>query len=365
MKWIDQDYTLLEQGHEIDDMFQQIETAGRVCYKSVGTRYFFIPIMAWTSDYCKHFLLEGLIANSTDCFYSGDTYIRLTCDGAYISIRNSILKRFPKNILHFECKAKDHPEFFMNVTAHDFVQMLKDSGHLAMLEHGTVFLKVPCLRLDIFLRYCFNKYTRVKFYKGEYLITTNYRVICEKNDENMMTEYWCWTPKHYTRPSVLFIMDRVGSQSVERHRGKYGISFAQESTRYCNYSKSKFSGLTFIIPRWMYKIKDFVYDKLTGNELIRELSKVSTKVDKYCKLCASSEKTYLDLLSPTAETSNDALTPQDARGVLPLQIKTEFIMTAFMVDWKHFFELRDEHSAHPDIQYIAHKLHNEPVFKDI
>lgn len=137
-----------------------------------------------------------------------------------------------------------------------------------------------------------------------------------------------------------------------RHRV---FSFAQESTRYCNYSKDKFNNqLTFIIPSHLelnegeyYKegsdiIGDgFIYDMTKGGE------DTDTALFLYSLLVA--EKNYLALLDMGWK-------PQQARQILPNALKTEVVMTGFIEDWKHFFNLRCAPNAHPDMQVLAKKL---------
>ena len=48
---------------------------------------------------------------------------------------------------------------------------------------------------------------------------------------------------------------------------------------------------------------------------------------------------------------------QEARAILPNALKTELVMTGFVNDWKHFFELRDTGSAHPQARELAQPLH--------
>ena len=111
--------------------------------------------------------------------------------------------------------------------------------------------------------------------------------------------------------SVKFIVDRGVSHELVRHRV---ASFAQESTRYCNYSKDKFGNeITVIKPCFL--------DEDTENYRIWKSS------------CEAAEKAYFAMLD------NDA-TPQEARSVLPNSLKTEICMTANLREWRHFFKLR-------------------------
>ena len=134
--------------------------------------------------------------------------------------------------------------------------------------------------------------------------------------------------------------------------------------------------MTFIIPRWMYALRDKLATYVNsldhtsnkwmldyeGGEMVNMLECQDRSVAAYCDVCRSAENDY-NFLCRTDES--EQLKPQDARGILPLCLKTEFVMTAFEFDWKHFFKLRDDPHAHPDIQWISHKLHKEEPFKNL
>ena len=136
------------------------------------------------------------------------------------------------------------------------------------------------------------------------------------------------------------------------------FSFAQESTRYCNYSKDKFdSECTFIIPCWLnivegsYALEDVEeeYDRC----LITDSGKgITNEAAEYIRSLIYSERTYFSLLDRNWR-------PQQARAVLPNSLKTELVMTGFVSDWKHFFELRCSSSAHPQARELAIPLQEE------
>ena len=124
--------------------------------------------------------------------------------------------------------------------------------------------------------------------------------------------------------SVKFTCDRGVSHEIVRHRVS---SFAQESTRYCNYSKDKFGNeITVIEPLFWEKNS---YEYLTWEST-----------------CRSAERTYFELIESGA-------TPQEARSVLPNSLKTEIVMTANLREWRHFFKLRTAKAAHPQIRELA------------
>lgn len=130
--------------------------------------------------------------------------------------------------------------------------------------------------------------------------------------------------------SVKFIVDRGISHEIVRHRV---ASFAQESTRYCNYGKS--GAVAFIKPCYLG------YD--------------TTPFDNWVDSCMRAERDYLDML-------DNGYTPQEARAVLPTSLKTEVVMTANLREWRHFFSLRACGSTgkpHPQMLEIAVPLLKE------
>lgn len=173
--------------------------------------------------------------------------------------------------------------------------------------------------------------------------------------------------------TVKFTCDRITSQSIVRHRL---ASYAQESTRYCNYSKDKFGNeLTFIIPSWLdipegeYQWEDsnplltagasieevgyddssnlWIKDDSNGrfNEFKRHYDDRES-VEDFMESLQKSEEIYFKLLKQSWK-------PQQARMVLPMSIKTEINMKCNLREWRHFFNLRCSQAAHPDIRVLA------------
>lgn len=117
---------------------------------------------------------------------------------------------------------------------------------------------------------------------------------------------------------------------------------------YCNYSKDKFGNeLTFIIPCW---IKDLEEKSYLAHAEYHHAKEDASK--QWYDVCMNSEFVYEDLIRLGWK-------PQEARAVLPNALKTELVMTGFVSDWEHFFELRDSKSAHPQAYELAHPLHEE------
>lgn len=239
-------------------------------------------------------------------------------------------------------------------SAAKFVERMVKSGHGAMLEHGTVYLFLTMSSRQQYFKYCSNPYSVAnstgEAEKGTWngFVTTNYRVLVE-NGWLEDLEYICEPGKeHEKRITVKFVCDRGVSHEFVRHRV---FSFAQESTRYCNYSKDKFGNeLTFIIPSWLYYEEQQFTDKNDSSCSIRtDLSEHEYFID----LLLEAERTYNFLVQYCGWK------PQQARAVLPNSLKTELIMTGTIEQWKGFFVLRDAPSAHPQARELAEPLHAE------
>lgn len=137
-----------------------------------------------------------------------------------------------------------------------------------------------------------------------------------KNGHEAMIEFFDITVK--------FIHNRGFSHEMVRHRI---CSFAQESTRYCNYGQDKFGNeITVIKPYWL---------------------DATTKQARACWHFSieASERTYFNLLK-------ERLAPQDARGVLPNDLKTEINVKANLREWRAIFKLRTASAAHPDMRRL-------------
>lgn len=259
-----------------------------------------------------------------------------------------------------------------------FNEMIYNRGHWAVFNLGSVYLKVPhdkyVSELDILSVKPYSSYTRWNMKDGNYLISTNYRVICQTGLQNIMEKFWSDpTEEHFHRITTKWICSRSISQEVMRHRV---FSYCQESTRYCNYSKSKFnSELTFILPQWVYKVRDKIINtddsidkekllSLDGQELWDFLCKINWKVRLRDNFYRNAE---LEYLSEIKEEEGEKLKAEDARDCLPLGLKTEFCMSGFVSDFMYvpdkntteksgFFYLRSANDAHPDIKYLSDKL---------
>lgn len=217
-------------------------------------------------------------------------------------------------------------------SAEPFVKMLEDRGHTAMLEHGTVYLKVTdnthVYETD---KLFYNAHSCTVLGEDKYIyITTNLRVINELGlkDKLLKARYLEYDEAmHIPRYSFRIICSIGVARELCRHRV---FSFAQESTRYCNYTKEKFGGVSFIEPYWYADARP-VMQSYFKNSL------------------DTASETYFTMIE-------NNFTAQQAREVLPLATKTEIVMTGTLPQWKQFLNLRLSNAAHPDMRIIAGQI---------
>ena len=275
-----------------------------------------------------------------------------------------LIKQFVERCARVSYKSEDR----MTDTSYEkFVNMLESRGHDRPLEFGTVHLKMILPDFEGFIHSLLtigmlNNIWIKHAYKGDVIyITTNYRYYLDiikyfPNVKKYFTEedneYY---PKRYT---VHMILDRGVMDEFRTH---VGLSHLAESTRYCNYSKDKFNNeVTFVIPSWMdfpeISIDLGNYDKTSvrskdGNVHIIDTRPPYVEGDFIRSLCEA-ESNYLSIV-------RNGWTPQQARSVLPLGIKSELISCGFEDAWKNFFYRRDAKDAHPMAQEIAKPMHKE------
>lgn len=272
--------------------------------------------------------------------------------------------------------------FIKEGSAEKMVNALIKRGHGSPLEHGTVYLHfkynspvndinyLEYTKIERFYRN--NPYSKVvnrteDHFNHDIYITSNYRVLIEHNRLSDL-KYICEpTEYHKKRYTVRFVCSRSISHEIVRHRV---MSFCQESQRYVNYSLDKFGNeITYILPKWVIdRTNDTAetYDPLIGfrrdylmdmpileavtEHMVCEDRAISNWIDSLKK----AESDYFYLLCDEC-----GLKPEEARGVLPNDCKTDIIVTGFASDWIHFFKLRTANGAHPDMRNLACPLEAE------
>lgn len=259
-----------------------------------------------------------------------------------------------------------------------FVKGLVNRQHWAILEHETLFLEVSDFLINNFLFDMQEHLNALKFFNITYdehfniisgsfrsfhdlfenkainsdsvrymesVLRNNYPLVFGEFEDTKSTIFFeCDCLLHSRKQFVdkfrnrhdilsrhlthtfLFVCDRGVSHEFVRHRV---ASFAQESTRYCNYSKNKFGEeITVIEPCFFEKGSD--------------------EYKKWRIICDYCEIYYFDLLRFGA-------TPQEARSVLPNSLKTEIIITATEEEWQHIVNLRylgTTGAPHPQIKEV-------------
>ena len=265
-----------------------------------------------------------------------------------------------------------------------FVSRMIKNKHYAMLEHGTVYLVVPgddCIPNTIkqdYMKttnnynYWINIYNEIKekYESNPYskvvecrnnlninnlYITTNFRVIVEnKWLDDLLFVTHC-TDMHEQRITVKFSVDRFTGEEFLRHRH---FSFARESTRFCNYSKDKFdNGVTFTYVPWC-STDDAVEPEHNIEEwgtILPYNTNYWNAIDWWLWSLSASETAYLNLIKL-------GWSPQQARVVLPCAISSPLVVTGFLSDWKHFFDLRyfgKTGKPHPQAYELAKLVYEE------
>lgn len=259
------------------------------------------------------------------------------------------IKQFVERCARVSYKSEDK----MTDTSYEkFVSMLVKRDHARPLEFGTVHLKMILPDFQGFINSLLtlgilNDIWIKSAYSGDIIyITTNYRYYldiakCLPNVKEYFTEedneYY---PKRYT---VHMILDRGVMDEFRTH---VGLSHLAESTRYCNYSKDKFNNeVTFVIPSWCNSLiegskQEYSPFEINGDEV------------EFMNALQNAQNSYLSLLKM-------GWTPQQARSVLPLGIKSELISCGFEDVWNNFFCRRDAKDAHPMAREIAKPMHKE------
>ena len=135
--------------------------------------------------------------------------------------------------------------------------------------------------------------------------------------------------EHYNI-TVRFFCNRGFTHELVRHRL---AAYSQESTRSCNYNKDKFGNEITVI-------KPF------------EVEEGTKEYELWLEAMQNAEKSYMAMIENGSK-------PENARGVLPIDIKTEIVITANIREWKHIFGLRTSKAAHPSMRELM-----IPLLKD-
>lgn len=239
----------------------------------------------------------------------------------------------------------------MHKDSKDFVHSLIKRGHLSPLEFGTVYLTIPykneddTVNKELLLDSCRFHYSEMSVDKYNEYITTNYREIIELHLEYLL-KYICEPTEHHTkRPCFKITCSRGIADEFARHRT---LSVMMRSTRYC-----KVDNLEICRPQWLDKS---ITEDILNKNLESDYEESNHKLWAWWYAMCNAENCYRALLE------ND-IKPQEARGVLPLDIATEMCLCGFSglenQGWDRFLDLRCSSAAHPDAQYFANQIKQE------
>ena len=326
MKFIKPRIEVIEQKPGLIGMFKQIEMAGRTCYKSEANI---------TDDSAEKFVNRMIVSNHTAMLEHGTLYLDVTIGGI----------------------AEDREYMWKN----SIVQFFKNNKYSRVNKYRTL------QRVD--------DDTMTSIY--HYAITTNYRVFIEQIpwdelglEKDYVLSFMCEPTKYHDRRiTIKMFTDRGVSAEANRHRAD---SQAEQSTRYCNYSKDKFGNEIAIALNADIDEDDAVqeYTALEASygedyttifkglcqEIIDNKNSLWSVVTTWLFGNMASEFSYMNLLKM-------GWSPQQARRVLPLDLHTELVHTAYEDDWQHFIDLRSKGTTgkpHPDMQLIGDMI-NEKI----
>ena len=363
MRLIESKAELLPWNPGIEGVYKTIELAGRCCYKSEDKM---------TEDSAKAFVDRMIASNHTAMLEHGTVYLMvhtiapedwdkkigrhklLTIDDCRDDLRtnptynkNGEENWWAKEAGHkanvMAVKYADNPYSKVKIvlTKHELNTkggiILTPTGDMPVIRRGTG--KV----ISIF---------------NTILITTNYRVLVENNWLDDL-KYLCDpTEFHEMRYSFKLTTSIGVTRELNRHRVH---SIAEQSTRYCNYSKDKFENeIKFVKPAWLplnlgvYKVekKDEGIGDIVGDGYIKEVSNEDAD-NQFLAACLNQEIAYMNLVT------ENGWHQQQAREVLPLCTATEIVHTAFAEDWMKFFNLRyfeTTGKVHPNMKELTEKM---------
>ena len=308
MKIVSPDVELIRQEPGLEGMFKQIELAGRTCYKSEDK----------IDKYSAKVFVERMIESKH--------YAMLEHGTVYLTL--VINNKTRDNEVHY-------PWYYNN----------------AIARYEEVFGYIQCLFLG-------NKYSVVKLSQNKdytettMCITTNYRVIVENGWQGIMNEFLSEPTIDHERRITLKFTTNIGvTREGNRHRVN---SIAEESTRYCNYTKDKFNNqVTYCKPAWITQEQiDSYNERAVRGEFEGGFDSDSNELHAL--------SVYLHCLHECNRAYDKLIRlgwkPQQAREVLPLATKSEVVYTAFVHDWKHWFDLRFfgiTGKSHPNMEQVA------------
>jgi thymidylate synthase (FAD) len=286
------------------DPLKKIEICGRICYKSEDkitedSATAFVKMLAQKYHFAmtEHATLALVFPNRSDAFGLASE-VRLLGHGTFINVtRNRIEDRI---ILSGNLRAWRELLQFSSLPS-----SYKQAIHRTIeFDHPDVaILLLPSIHAN-------NSAAWGRAFTQEEFLNSIDKLNAE---EKVMHLYY----------TAHFICDRGVSHELVRHRP---CSFAQESTRYCNYAQNKFGEELTVIEPFFFEKDSWVYTE-------------------WYTQCESAEETYLEMIK-------QGIKAQEARSILPNSLKTEVAMTCCLGEWNIIFSLRLPNTAHPQMREV-------------
>ena len=316
---------IINSSHEIwkrpgtneNDILRFIERVGRVCYKSEDKI---------TENSAEKFVGRLMLRKHDPVLEHGSLMFRMGLH-AYRNVTEDV------RYLEHCCGFKSFLRFTAN--AHEEYGII--SGNVrAWRDFLTAYMEwctvIPAYMYSVIYDY---KLLFPEYAHGIVEATADmFRLLTPITVDDLQTEQ-----EHLVHHDItmMFICDRGVTHEIVRHRP---ASYAQESTRYCNYSNGKFGNeITVVAPSWCDHGTD-AYNEWKAS-------------------CENAETRYMWM------AMHLDCTPQEARSVLPNSTKAELVMTASIGEWRHFFRMRTASGAHPDMRALAipalAEIKNDPV----
>ena len=296
---------------------KHIEKIGRICYKSEDK----------ITDGTDRKFVRMLLNNNHRAMIEHYRFIMEVSPMIWEPLE--VIKHDHIQMTHSEFKGRDRFVISFNARALMELPDKCDCHH-----HGVIKMAIKGL-VDELTSHIVRKYDCYELFGLDRneplpLLSTGVEFI-DNSYEAMSDEEWL----HHGWFSAHMITDRGITHEIVRHREE--TSFAQESTRYCNYGLDKF-----------------------GSEITVIGQGFCGEVEKYWReSVACAESMYFELLEC-------GIKPQMARSVLPTCLKTEIVMTAPIFEWNHFFNLRMRGTTgapHPMVQALSTEVYKDALNK--
>lgn len=257
------------------------------------------------------------------------------------------------------------------------------SNHISMLRHDSYYYIMS--KFTSACKYIVENFTECPYiefesYKDKFYVATNGQFILDHPDTADILQEYEVNRKHFVETEIghklmRYTFNVITQVSTSRELNRVSPNnIAEQSTRYCNYSRGRFEGECAICqPHWFdFMQKEVVYYKFEDgkchyikiddgewhpydNTAVVLHKYRQPMLQRYLLDNDSSCRAYLAQIA-------DGMEPQDARGELPLDLATEVVYTYSIKEWRHILDLRyygKTGKPHPNAKIIAGMIKDE------